>query len=352
MTIVFTTKAKESLQRSERGVVGMIVKGTVPKENPLCIYTEKDIPSEISEENKEQIKLAMKGYINAPSKIIVYVVTEEAESYEEALKYFEFKKANWSCCPSAATDNQTETLIKWVKEQRGKKNRVKMVLPEIEADDEGIINYATKTAKVGEKVYTAEQFCSRIAGLLAGTPSTMSSTFAVIDDVTDCEKLDRQQADAAIDAGKFILYNDGEKIKVGRGVNSLTTIGEGKSYIWKKIKVVETMDMINDDLTMLFEDNYIGKYPNTYDNKSMAISAARDYLEELKKGGLIDDYHIGFDVKGIKEYLIKNKGFTRDEVERMKENALIQQNTDEKLFLAGHMHVVDALEDVEITIEV
>lgn len=331
----------------------MIIKDTAPKVNPICVYTEKDVPSDISEENKEQIRLALKGYINTPSKILVYIIGEgEQVSYEEALKYFEFKKVNWLCCPNAVTDNQTETLTEWVKGQREQKNRVKMILPETPADDEGVINFATKSVTVGEKEYTAEQFCSRIAGLLAGTPTTMSSTFAVLDDVTDCEKLNRQQADAAIDSGKFILYHDGEKIKVGRGVNSLSTVGAGKSHIWKKIKVVETMDMANDDLTLLLEDYYIGKYPNTYDNKCMAISASSDYLEELKRAGLLDDYALDFDEEGIKDYLEKNKGFTRDEVEAMKRNILIQQNTDEKLFLAGRLSIVDALEDVHIEITV
>ena len=41
------------------------------------------------------------------------------------------------------------------------------------ADHEAIINYATEKTTVDSTEYTADQFCPRIAGLLAGTPITM-----------------------------------------------------------------------------------------------------------------------------------------------------------------------------------
>ena len=58
-----------------------------------------------------------------------------------------------------------------------------------------------------------------------------------------------EELDTAIDAGKFVLYNDGEKIKgVARGVNSLVTTVEGKLDSFKKIKIIEAMDLMHDDI--------------------------------------------------------------------------------------------------------
>lgn len=45
MNIIFTAAARNTIRRSERGVVGMIVKDAkVPATNPTMIYKEKDIP--------------------------------------------------------------------------------------------------------------------------------------------------------------------------------------------------------------------------------------------------------------------------------------------------------------------
>ena len=349
MNIIFTAAARNSIRRSERGVVGMIVKDAkIPATNPAVIYKEKDIPEDLSDANKEQIKLALIGNDTAPAKIIVYVLNSEAENYETALEYFETKKVTWLCCPTVKTDAQTETIVTWVKEQRDERNRVKAVLPETVADNEGIVNYATKTVKAGEKEYTAESFCSRIAGLLAGTSNKSSATYAILSDVTECEKKKKAELDTEIDAGKQVLYYDGEKVKIGRGVNSLQTVGKGKNNSWKKIRVVESMD----NLVLLIEDNYIGKYPNTYANKCLLISAINSYLAEMKRNGIIGDYTIDLDDDAIKEYIIENKGVTRDEAEAMSEAEIKKQYTDEKVFLVASATLVDVMEDIDLNIAV
>lgn len=353
MNVIFTAVARNSIRRSERGVVGMIVKDAkVPATNPVVVYKEKDIPEDLSDANKEQIKLALIGNDTAPAKIVVYVLDSKAESYETALNYFSVKKVTWLCCPTAKTDAQTETIVTWVKNERDERDKVKAVLPEAAADDEGIINYATKTVTAGGKEYTAESFCSRIAGLLAGTSNKSSSTYAVLDEVTECEKKKKAELDAAIEEGKFVLYYDGEKVKVGRGVNSLQTVKKGKGNPWKKIRVVEIMDMLHDDLILLAEDNYIGKYPNTYANKCLLVSAINSYLAEMERNGMIEDYTIGLDVDAIKDYIIENKGVTRDEAEAMDEAEIKKQYTDEKVFLSASATLVDVMEDITLDITV
>ena len=205
---------------------------------------------------------------------------------------------------------------------------------------------------VNNKKYTPEAFCSRIAGLLAGTSYKISSTFAVLEEVSACEKLDKDALDTAVDSGKFVVFYDGEKVKVAKGVNSLTTVQKGKADSWKKIRVVETMDMINDDLVLLAEDNYIGKYPNTYSNKCLLISAINSYLKELERNGLIQDYEIGLDTEAIKEYIIENKEVSRDEAEAMSEEEIKKQYTDNKVFLKAHVTIVDVMEDINLEIAV
>ena len=130
MNIVFATAARNSIQRSERGVVGMIIKDiNIPDENPVMVYKEGDIPASLNEENKTQIKFALKGNDTTPLRVVVYVLPKSAENYNEALGYFELKKVTWLCCPTVKSDNQEEEMITWVKDQREHRNKVKLVLP-------------------------------------------------------------------------------------------------------------------------------------------------------------------------------------------------------------------------------
>lgn len=332
----------------------MIVKEATAsvKSNPVFIYKESDIPKELSADTKEQIALALKGNVTAPSKIVVYVLGSGDADYKKALSYFELHKVNWLCCPTIKTDKQEQAVVTWVKDQRTAKNKVKAVLPEQEADSEGVVNYATASATVGEKKYTADKFCSRIAGLIAGTPATEATTFSVLPEVSECTIMDRSAMDAAIEAGKFVLYYDGEKVKVARGVNSLTTTTPDKADPWKKIKVVEVMDMISDDLKILVEDYYIGKFVNIYDNKCLLLIAIKSYMEELYRGGLLDSYEVDLDVEAIRDYLVEHKGMKREDVEAMKDEEVKKQYTDEKVFMKASVTITDVMEDINLRVEV
>ena len=332
----------------------MIVKEATAsvKSNPVFIYKESDIPSELSADNKEQITLALKGNVNAPSKLVVYVLGSGDADYKKALSYFELHKVNWLCCPTIKTDKQEQAVATWVKDQRTAKNKVKVVLPEQDADSEGVVNYATASATVGEKKYTADKFCSRIAGLIAGTPATEATTFSVLPEVSECTIMERSAMDAAIEAGKFVLYYDGEKVKVARGVNSLTTTSPDKADPWKKIKVVEVMDMISDDLKILVEDYYIGKFVNIYDNKCLLLIAIKSYMEELFRGGLLDSYEVDLDVEAIRDYLVEHKGMKREDVEAMKDEEVKKQYTDEKVFMKASVTIADVMEDINLRVEV
>lgn len=77
------------------------------------------------------------------------------------------------------------------KRESGKK--VKAVLANTTANDEGIINYTTESVTISGEEYDADKFCSRIAGILAGTPLTMSCTYTVLEDAESCTKLSKKK---------------------------------------------------------------------------------------------------------------------------------------------------------------
>lgn len=160
---------------------------------------------------------------------------------------------------SSSADTMATKVVTWIKAQRNAGKNVKAVLPDTAADCEGVINYATESVSVGDKSYTADEYCARIAGLLAGTPITESATYFVLSEATDCTRLTKEEMDNAVDAGKLILnYEDG-KVRIVRAVNSLVTKSEGKGNQYKKIKLIDIMDTIRNDIKTTIKDEWIGK---------------------------------------------------------------------------------------------
>ncbi len=376
--ISFIEKAISAITRGERGIVMLWVKDSLPAPavNPATVILESDIPAGMSDTTKEQIKLAMKGYINAPKKVLVYAmnIAEDADEtaigagYNAAMTAAETIKFDYLAIPTVETDGKGEDVATWVKSMRdNKKKKIKAVLPNVAADNEGIINFTTernvKTETVTEKdgtkttvdtVYTAEQYCARIAGLIAGTPMTIACTYAPLSELSDCTRL--TDINTPVDKGEFIVFYDGEKVKVVRGVNSFVTTVEGKGDSFKKIKIVEAMDMINDDIVKTAQDSYLGKYANTYSNKCLLISAISAYFMQLKRDGIISSYSVALDAEAIRIYL-KGKGLkatlddgTIKEVDECSDEEIVTADTGASVFLTGNVKILDAIEDIKMPI--
>ena len=349
VSISFTEKAITAVKRGERGIVALILKDeNIPETNPVTCLSSEDVPTTLSESNQEQIKLALMGYINAPKKVIAYVLGADAKDYTEALNMLKTVKFDYLAAPTVSTDNATNDIVSYVKAQRAEDKLIKAVLPNVSGDHEGVINFATATVYANDKEYTTEQYCGRIAGIIAGTPINISCTYAPLAELTDCSRLTKEEMDTAVDAGKLIVWFDGEKVKTARGVNSLTTTTQDKGDSFKKIKIVEAMDMIATDIRTTAEDDYLGKYANTYDNKCLLISAIGNYFDQLKLDGVISAYTISIDIEANRSYL-KGKGI---DVESMSDDEIKVADTGSFVFLKATVKILDAIEDIVLPISI
>ena len=349
ITISFTEIAATAVKRGERGIIALIVKDeNVPEENPVVCMSNEDVPKSLTKENQEQIKLALMGYVNTPRKVIVYVLSREAEDYSEALNYLKTVRFDYLVVPTVETDNQKDDIVSYVKTQRAANKLIKAVLPNTKGDNEGIINFTTEFVVSGETKYTAEQYCGRMAGVIAGTPLSISCTYAPLNELSDCKRLTKEEMDAAVDAGQLIAWWDGEKVKTARGVNSLTTLTQGKNTQFQKIKIVDAMDMIANDIRMTAEDYYIGKYANTYDNKCLLISAIGNYFDQLIMDNVIQSYTVGIDINANRSYL-KGRGV---DVDAMSEDEIKTANTGSYVYLTCKLSILDAIEDIVLPISI
>lgn len=350
VNVSFSEKAAQVIKRGERGVVALILKETtIPTTNPITILDVTDIPTTLSAFNQEQIKLALIGYQNAPKKIIVFVISSTGTvDYAPALTYFATTKFDYMAIPTVTTDAKTTDIVTWIKAQRDSGRKVKAVLPNVVGDNEGIINFATTSVVSGSTTYTTEKYCSRIAGLIAGTPLTIACTYAPLSELSDCTRLVKADMDTAIDSGKFIVFHDGEKVKVARGVNSLTTTTSDKGNQFKKIKIVDAMDMIYDDITKTAQDSYLGKFSNSYDNKCLLMSAIGGYFEQLILDGILSSGTVEIDIASQRAYL-KAKGVATDD---MSDDEIKVYDTDDKVFLKASIKILDAIEEISLPINI
>jgi len=346
--IVFQNTASTAIQRGERGTVVLLLKDTVPATNPIVMTSTAEIPTSLTADNIAQINLAWLGYQNPPKKVIAYIIASATTDYTVAETALETMKWDYIAFPAIETA-ETAAFVTWIKACRDSKNlKVKAILPNTVADYEGVINFATDDIIVGTTTYTATEYCSRIAGILAGTPLTMSATFAPLTEVDDVPHHTKAELDALIAAGKFVLFNDGEKVKVARAVNSLTTTTTAKGEDFQKIKIVDILDQIYSDITTTANDNYIGKYSNNYDNKCILVAAINTYLTSMAKSGILDideTNSVSIDTDANQAYLeSKETGSTAD----MTTQELKEANTGSYVYLTGNITPTDAMEDITL----
>ena len=352
ITISFTEAAKTFIARSERAVVGLILKGTVPSGGPVVTITRLDDidSSGMDATCKAQAKLAMIGCDGkAPTKVICYVLASNATAYTDAFTYFDtLKNLNYIAVPTVATDEAEKDVADWITAQRAEYKIVKAVLPNYAGASIGVINFATTSVTEGTTTYTAEQYCSRIAGLIAACPITEAVTFKALAELDGCTKISRSDMDTAIDAGKLCVFWDGEKVKIARGVNSFVATTATMGAQFKKIHVVDVMDMILQDIRLTAEDRYIGRYTNSYDNKMLLLGAIGNYFADLENQGLIRLVNLDIDVNANRTYL-QSQGIDTSE---MTDVEIRQAATGSKVFMTATINIYDAIEDIVLPITV
>jgi hypothetical protein len=322
---------------------------------PLLVYDTTDIPDDLSDSNKQQIELALMGYQTAPKHILCYVQESDTKGYDATLLELEHARWDYLVIPEIATSD-IQTIATWIKTLRTTKDKkVKAVLPNCAADNEGVINFTNTKIVTADGTFTAAQYCSRIAGIICGTPMTISCTFAPLSEVLDCDKYTLDQMNTKISNGELFVMYDGEKFKIARGVNSFVTTAEDKGIDFKKIKLVDAMDMIHDDIKDTANDSYTGKYTNSYDNKCLLITAIQGYFDTLETEGILDpdnDNSCEINLTSQKNYLISNGDYTGTELAAMKDLAIKELNTRDQVFLSASIKILDAIEDIDLEITI
>lgn len=359
--IDFKTKGITAIKRSARGVVVLILKcESTDTSNKYKISDVSEIPEGVFDEaSTDLIKKCLDG---TPLRILVYTLPKasvQAAKNTQAtlLKQLKHIRYNYIAAPTGTLQDQQD-LASFIKAERNNSRKtVKAVVGGVAADHEGVVNFCTEEIKVATgqntagkttyKTYTPIEYTARIAGILAGLALDRSATYFKLTEVESVKVY--EDLNDRIDKGELHLFDeeDGEGVKIARACNSLQTFTTDKGEEFRKIKIVEGVDMVTDDIRDTFKKYYVGKYINDYDHKMLFIGAILVYFGQLA-GNVLDSRAgntVDIDFQFQKDYAII-KG---EDVSQMTNMQIREYNTGSQIGLSGKVKFVDAMEDLKIT---
>lgn len=251
--ITFEQKAVSLLSRSERGVAVLIVRDDTSK-----TFTHKQYADLSAAQADESLYTAdnyaaicdLMGF--APYQAHVFRCDSDGALADTLAEIGRTVKTGWLAIAGQSAEDGL-ALAAWVKTQDNTK----------------------------KKSYKAA-----VCNVTRGCTNYLCSNLKAVQEVAD--------NDAALGAGKFILFNDEDgAVRIGQGINSMTTTdGKTRTEDMQFIETVEAMDMMRDDITSTFRSTYLGNYRNSRDNQMAFIGALNaSYFAQLESENILDpDY--------------------------------------------------------------
>ena len=351
--IVFKQKAVTAILRSERGILAVLVQDDKQTEG-VTRFTYKrgtDVnKTDYSDANYTAIKRAFDVAVN---KVHVFRYASTAE-LADVLKEVEKVRINYICTNVKA--NQQE-LANWVRQYNNDNQGHKIVgvVANIEtADSKYIINLKGTggTLKTGDSV-TAEDYLIRIASTLANLPMNRSLTYYVFSDLQswDDSYINSENSIGVwITKGFLTLINDDDEVKCGRAVNSLVTFTSTDTEDMSNIIIVESMNLILEDIYTTFKDYYVGKYKNTLSNQRLFISSVNSYFRTLQGEEILDDAYDNHAEIDIETQRNAWTSIGKTEAEDWTDLKVQQMSFKTNVYLAGDVKITNCMEDLHFEI--
>lgn len=351
--IIFKQLAVTAVQRSARGIVALLLQD----DTGTFDFKEYKSIDEIVEADwtVTNLKYINDAFLGTPSKVIaVRVDTTSTNVVTDGVVALGSKVFNWICIPEGDTTEQ-QNLTTWVKGQNtnNKKRYKAVVFDATITDDMHIVNFTNTHVKPkNSEEITGDKYLARLAGIFAGLPMTRSATYYILQDLESVTE--PEDVESAINNGELVLINDEEDgevvVRIGRAVNSLATLSSGITEDMKKIIIVESMDLIYQDIYNTFKKDYIGKYKNRYDNQVLFISAINSYFRTLAGEEILDSNYQNLSFVDVESQRNAWLGIGKIEAAEWDDITVKNNTFRSNLYLGGNIKILDAMEDFKFNI--
>ena len=341
----FKELAVLAIQRQQRGAVVLILDDSTSEIDNVVYRGLGDVDADDwTTANYKRLQLA---FLGNPSKVIAI----KAESSFADLQVKLNLQSNYTLCYPEATSTNITSIKNYLNAQRQANNYSRAVFANATSPDASyIINFVSSgniTAKIGDEPeeFTAGDWTARLAGALSGLATSRSLTYYELPEIVEAPISTTPDTDVA--AGKLIILHQDGSYKFGRAVNSLVTLTDGVTEAFQKIRVVDIMDTIANDIVATFRLYYVGKYTNNFTNKNRFVGAINAYLKQLAAEGLLEaenDNEVAISYEKQKAYL-ESKGI---DTSGMSYIEILKANTGSKVLLDGVCSPTDAMEDLDL----
>lgn len=353
--ISFTQKAVTAIERSQRGVACVVLKDNTLSENDVISKIYK-FATDISESNytKENLEILKRCFLVAVNKLIVVSVPTTSE-FSAVTAVLENLRYNYIC---TTVDVWQQELVNYIVNKNAKsagKKYIAVVSSATTADSMYVINLKNEyvVEKGNKNNIPMVAYLPRLVAILANLPMNRSCTYYELEDIEDVDLsfvTVENDIDYWINKGYLVLFMDEDVVKIARGVNSLTTFTSTETEDMRKIIIVESMNIILEDIHSAFKESYVGKYKNNYDNQCLLISAINTYFRRLAKEEILDsdfDNKCQIDVEAQRDAWM---GIGKTEAEDWDENQVKKMSFKSFVYLSGNIKILDAIEDLKFPI--
>jgi hypothetical protein len=294
--INFLTNAPLSITIGDRGVVALlqeVSKGTKGEMYRITALDQSQWPEGVTAEDKLLANEALKG----AQTVLVYNLGQNhiADDVQEALEKLQTENFNVICYPyddegSAAIKSAIQTWVEAMRDDEGVK--IQAVLANHKADSEAIINVTQGVKLAAGTELTPAQTTAWVAGVTAGAFINQSNTGRkYIGAVDVIPRMTKTEMETAVENGEFIFKVDSaQNVTAVYDINSLTSISPDKGKAFTKNRVIRVIDGINNDITTIFESNFVGKIDNNPDGRSLLRATLIEYFNELQRLNAIQNF--------------------------------------------------------------
>lgn len=353
INVIFTQKAVTAVQRSERGVLCVIIKDTQQDSGIKKFVYKRGADVVKTDYTTTNYTALMRAFDVAVNKVYVLRCAEATE-FTDIVKELDKLKFNYICTNVTALQQDLATQIKQYNADNQGHKCVAVVANPTQADSKFIVKLKGTggTLKDGSEV-KAEDYVIRIASTLCNLPMNRSLTYYVFKDLAswDDSYLDTENPIGKwISEGWLTLINDDDEVKCGRAINSLTTFTSTDTEDMSYIIIVEAMNLILEDIYTTFKDYYVGKYKNTLSNQRLFITSVNSYFRQLMREEVLDDSYDNKSYVDVESQRLAWTGIGKTEAEDWSDSKVEQMTFRTNVFLAGDVKISNAMEDLKFTI--
>ncbi|MFA6877935.1 MAG: phage tail sheath C-terminal domain-containing protein [Fusobacterium sp.] len=353
LEIVFKALGASAVKRGDRGTAVLIVIDDTSNGAGIImdkIVSIEDLTTEVqSHYTDKNIRYIKDVLLGTPRELLVFKMGAEG-TLGDTLKLVSGRipRNCWVAIASSNEEHQND-LVSWGASQE-KNNLKKYKILSYKAtvtDNKHIVNLTNEKVNFADDrgEQNGIEAVPYLMGYLAGLPLTMSAIakdLTLFSSVTEVEELNE-----AISNGEFVLFNDEGKVKVARGVNSLTTLGENVSNDMSFINTVEKMDLIFCDIYNTWNEYYKGRYSNVLDNQMIFISAVNGYFQILARDNILDpnfDNRVTVDIEAQK--IANYSKFGEEAVKEWSDTKAMEMTVGTKVFLTALIKIPGIMESI------